>query len=63
VEEYDVIDNIPNMYITVDQILVEFQDRFFDNGTVISLQTVKKLKSKGYEIYPFSNSFEEVSIV
>jgi FkbM family methyltransferase len=62
-EEYDVIDNILDNNISVDQILIEFHDRFFDNGTVKSLQTVKKLKSKGYEIFAVSDSFEEVSFI
>lgn len=62
-EEYDVIDNILDNNISVDQILVEFHDRFFDNGTVKSLQTVKKLKSKGYEIFAIPDSFEEVSFI
>ena len=62
-EEYDVIDNILDNRISVDQILVEFHDRFFDNGTAKSLQTVKKLKSKGYELFAISDSFEEVSFI
>jgi len=62
-EEYDVIDNILDNNIAVDQILVEFHDRFFNDGTIKSLQTVKKLKSKGYEIFAVSDSFEEVSFI
>lgn len=61
--EYDVIDNILDHNISVDQILVEFHDRFFDKDTVKSLQTVKKLKSKGYEIFAGSDSFEEISFI
>ena len=39
-EEYDVINNILDNNISVGQILVEFHDRFFEDGVEKSLQTV-----------------------
>src|ERR1017187_6408283 len=60
-EEYNVIDNILNDDISVNQILIEFHDRFFEKGSLKSMEAVKKLKSKGYEIFAVSDSFEEIS--
>jgi len=61
--EYDVIENILSSKISITQILIEFHDRFFENGTLKTKQAIQKLNSYGYEIYAVSDSFEEISFI
>jgi hypothetical protein len=63
--EYDVIENILTMTtdIQVNQILIEFPDRFFENGRNKTLNSIKLLKSHGFEIFAVSSSNEEVSFI
>lgn len=61
--EYDVIADILNAKISITQILIEFHDRFFENGNLKSIQSVELLKHNGYEIFAVSDSFEEISFI
>jgi FkbM family methyltransferase len=61
--EYDVIENILNDKISITQIVIEFHDRFMENGSLKSKQTIDKLNSHGYEIFAISDSFEEISFI
>jgi FkbM family methyltransferase len=61
--EYDVIADILNAKISITQILIEFHDRFFENGYLKSKQVVEMLKLSGYEIFAISDSFQEVSFI
>jgi FkbM family methyltransferase len=61
--EYDVIENILNSKISITQILIEFHDRFIENGNLKSKQEIEKLKLNGYEIFAVSDSFEEISFI
>lgn len=61
--EYEVMQNILNANIPLTQILIEFHDRFFENGTLKAKPIIKKMNSKGYEIFAVSDSFEEVSFI
>jgi FkbM family methyltransferase len=61
--EYDVIADILNSKISITQIVVEFHDRFFENGYPLSKQAVEMLKINGYEIFAISYSFEEISFI
>lgn len=61
--EYDVIENILNTNIPITQILIEFHDRFVENGKARTQQAIKKLNDRGYEIFAVSDSFEEVSLI
>jgi len=61
--EYDVIDSILEAEIEIDQILIEFHDRFFNDGNEKSKSTIEHLKLRGYEIFAISNSFEEISFI
>jgi FkbM family methyltransferase len=61
--EYDIIDDILNVNIPINQILIEFHDRFFKNGKQKTKQAVEKLKEHGYEIFALSSSFEEISFI
>ncbi|MDB5024600.1 MAG: methyltransferase, FkbM family [Mucilaginibacter sp.] len=61
--EYAVIENILDSNVSIDQILVEFHDRFVENGTFKTQQIIKHLNDKGYEIFAISDSFEEISFI
>jgi len=61
--EYDVMESILNAKIPVTQILVEFHDRFFDNGKLKSQQIISKLNKNGYEIFGISDTYEEISFI
>ena len=60
--EYEVLENLSKLSIEVDQICVEFHDRFFNNPKK-SLKTLQKLKSAGYLIFGASKSYEEISLI
>ncbi|MCL6293416.1 FkbM family methyltransferase [Jejuia spongiicola] len=61
--EYDVIESILKSDVVIDQILIEFHDRFFDDKTPKSLKSVNLLRAKGYEIFAVSDSYEEISFI
>lgn len=61
--EYDVIENILSAKISISQILIEFHDRFYNNGELKTQKAVDKLKQNGFEIFGISDSFEEISFV
>lgn len=61
--EYEVLEDILNTSIPIDQILVEFHDRYFDQNEIRSKEIVRQLKDKGYEIFGTSLSYEEISFV
>lgn len=61
--EYDVIENILNTNISITQILIEFHDRFVENGKARTQQAIQKLNAHGFEIFAVSDSFEEVSFI
>lgn len=61
--EYEVLEQIMDSQISIDQILVEFHDRMFDDEHSKSIEIVKKMKTKGYVIFAHSNTYEEVSFI
>jgi FkbM family methyltransferase len=61
--EYEVIDAILDSPVTIDQILVEFHDRNFEQAEPRSKETVKKLSEKDYFGFGCSLSYEEISFV
>ena len=61
--EFDVITNIIDSGISISQLLVEFHTRLVENGKVKAIQAIRNLKSKGFEIFAISDSFEEVSFI
>lgn len=61
--EYDVIENIVRTDIFIGQILVEFHDRFFENGTEKTIRVLDLLKEKGFVIFGISETFDEVSFI
>ena len=61
--EYEVISSLLSFEITFGQILIEFHDRFFVDGTAKTKNAIRVLKQHGFEIFAVSDSFEEVSFI
>jgi FkbM family methyltransferase len=61
--EYDVIDTILASPVTVDQILVEFHDRDFEQAEPRSGEAIRKLSENGYLVFGCSRSYEEISLI
>ena len=61
--EYDVIESILKSEVSVHQLLIEFHDRFFTEGSSKSKEAVALLRASNYEIFAISSSFEEVSFI
>ena len=61
--EYNVIENILSSKLQINQILIEFHDRFVAGGYKNSQKTVASLNNAGYKIFGVSKSFEEVSFI
>jgi FkbM family methyltransferase len=61
--EYNVIDSVLESSVPINQILIEFHDRLFNDGKTKTISVIKKIKNHGYEIFGVSESFEEVSFI
>ena len=61
--EYEVLENVLEANIPFTQLVVEYHDRFFENGKQKTKQIIEELKKNGYEIFAVSDSFEEVSFI
>ncbi len=61
--EYSVIENILESNTPIGQILIEFHERFFEDGKTKSIDVIEKLKKKGYEIFGISETYEEISFI
>ncbi len=61
--EYDVIDSILKANLSITQLLIEFHDRFFEDGRERTRRAIGQLKACGFEVFAVSDSFEEVSLV
>ena len=61
--EYNVIAALGKTDISIDQILIEFHDRFFENGLAKTKASIDILKSKGYAVFAVSESKEEISFI
>lgn len=61
--EYDVLENVLQSDILIGQILVEFHDRFFDNGKEKSIKILNLMKEKGFIIFGISETFDEISFI
>ena len=61
--EYELLESINFTNLHVNQILIEFHERFFPDGKVKTLKIIEILSTYGFEIFAISNSFEEVSFI
>lgn len=60
--EYDVLESLVYMDISIKQLLIEFHDRLFE-GEKKSKKIVEILKQKGFEIFGASLNYEEISFI
>lgn len=56
--EFAVLNGLDLNKIQFGQILVEFHERFLENGNILLEQTLAHLKSNGYECFAISDDFE-----
>ena len=61
--EYMVLENLLKSGIRIDQILIEFHDRFFPNGKQMTINSIKLLEDHGYVLFGISDSLEELSFI
>jgi FkbM family methyltransferase len=63
--EYEVLDSILILSEKsgVSQILIEFHDRFFEDGAVRTKEAIAKLESFGFHLFAASDSCEEMSFL
>lgn len=61
--EYTVIENILDSGIEIGQILIEFHDRFFENGRAKTIHVLNQMKNAGYLIFGISETYDEVSLI
>lgn len=61
--EYEVLPGILEADLNIDQILVEFHERFFTDGKSKTKKILALMKAHGFEIFGISPSYEEVSFV
>ncbi|WP_426671405.1 FkbM family methyltransferase [Mucilaginibacter sp. McL0603] len=61
--EYSVIENILDSNASIDQILIEFHDRFVENGKAKTKHAIRYLNDKGFEIFAISDSCYEISFI
>ena len=61
--EYSVIPNILSSNIEIKQLLIEFHDRFFEDGFKKNSDTIKMLNDSGYQIFAVSDTLMEVSFI
>lgn len=61
--EYDVIQDLVNVPIPIRQILIEFHGRFVKDGSAKTQRAVGTLRSRGYEVFACSKTYQEVSFI
>ena len=61
--EYDIIPYLLNMNLPIDQLLIEFHHRFFEDGFSKMKEVLTMLKNNGYKIFGVSDSMQEISFI
>lgn len=61
--EYNVIESILKSKVVINQILIEFHDRFVTHGERRTKNAIGLLKNYGYETFAISNKLEEFSFI
>jgi FkbM family methyltransferase len=61
--EYKVLESMMESQVPINQVLIEFHERFFENGKELTTKIVDLMKSKSYDIFAISDTFEEVSFI
>lgn len=61
--EYAVLEEILQSRFEIGQILVEFHDRFFEDGRERTIHILNEMKKSGYLIFAISETYDEVSFI
>lgn len=61
--EYDILERIITSGIHINQIVVEFHERFFKDGKEKTTKAIDFLKKNGFLLYGISKSYEELSFI
>jgi hypothetical protein len=61
--EFEVLDSILTSSIEIDQLCIEFHDRFFPDTPSRTPHAIKQLSRAGFELFAVSDSLEEFSFV
>ncbi len=61
--EYNVLDSILESSVKIKQILIEFHERFVNDGKSKTINAIQKLKDHGFEIFGISDTFQEISFI
>ena len=59
--EYAVMEDILKSGVSINQILVETHERFFDDGVEKGRKFFKQLHDHGYKIFAISDTYQEIS--
>ncbi len=61
--EYQVLDYIVAKKIKINQIVLEFHDRFVENGVEKRKKLMKRLRGNGYVLFAISKNLQEYSFI
>lgn len=61
--EFNVLKSLFDPNILIDQILIEFHERFLPKGKIKLKNAIKFLQLEGYEIFAISETLEEYSFI
>jgi len=61
--EYDVLLSILESCCIVDQLLIEFHERFFKDGKERTIRAIDSLSNYGYHLFAVSDSCQELSFI
>jgi FkbM family methyltransferase len=61
--EYEVIDSILQSEIEIKQVVCEFHERYFANGSSKTKSFIEKMNKSGYKIFALSKILQEVSFI
>jgi FkbM family methyltransferase len=61
--EFDVLETILNSDVAINQLLIEFHERFFEDGRQRLKRALKLMKQHGYKVFGVSETYEEVSFI
>lgn len=61
--EFNVLESILETKIQIDQILIEFHERFLPNGKLKRKNAINLLHLKGFDLFAVSDTLEELSFI
>ena len=61
--EYDIIPYLLSLNLPINQLLIEFHHRFFEDGFSKTKEMLTILHNNGYKIFAVSDSMQEISFI